>query len=172
MAWSWHAKGWHDGNCSLERVPTNRYNERVNVVSSLLFEHWSYLPWLSNAWSSTRKCLSHPLSHSSLSLTRVVCGVVRKLLISLIALTILSIDPRGIPAIKDTSWSIFTNGVRTGIAISNVLNIGLPKRSGLNVLVICLKKLYELKPSHDRSINRNEENPLTHRDSIRQLSFE
>lgn len=39
----------------------------------------------------------------SSSLTLVVCGVVRKLLISLIALTILSIDPRGIPAMRETS---------------------------------------------------------------------
>lgn len=51
----------------------------------------------------TRKHQFHPFEQTISSLTLVVWGVVRKLLISLIALITLSIDPRGIPAMRETN---------------------------------------------------------------------
>ena len=79
------------------------------------------------------------------SLTLFADGVVRKLLIWLTFSTILSSVPRGIPAINESSWSKFTNGVKTGMAMSKVLNTGVFNRVGLKVFTICLAKLYELK---------------------------
>ena len=87
---------------------------------------------------------SNPIALSNSSLTLLTAGVVRKLLISCTLSMILSSVPRGIPAINESSWSKLTNGVRTGMAMSNVLNTGVFNSVGLKVLIICLAKLYDL----------------------------